>query len=647
MKAMKNRMFALLLTVAMMLTFMPAAAFAEDGSVASVNGVGFPTLREAFVGASTIEGETTVTVLKDIDGATFSNATVKNIALGKGEYVLDLNGHTVEAGGVDKAFSLYGTKLTIKDGRTANAGTLTNGKDPAALFALWGSTKNDGVYADLTMESGTIKTKGYAVYLGGASKFTLKDGSVKSTTNTTIQIEGDADGAAINIEGGKVESSGQNAIQNWGKNSTINVSGGVIGNSDVEYATDSEGGSQTGLLNFAICSRNYTDPSDNTKVYSSDGAKITITGGTLIANNAIEMQPGTLYVSGTDSTPVLNGQVSVGGQISTGLAVIAGGQFNGKMVARKNGRYVISGGVFNKELTGYTAIDNNGVDYSREGKYSLTGGKFIEDVNDVCAAGYKAQQSGSIWEVVKESSGGGGGTVTDPVKDVVDAINALPANPSTDAEKAQVEAARKAYDALTAEQKKDERLTADVLKKLTDAEEAIKSGEAQKAAGEVSKAIADLPEDPASSTREQVAAARAAYDALDATAKQLITESELAKLENAEYYWASADAKAQKVILKSVKAKKGKKALAKWKKNAAVDGYQLVYSTSKKFTKKTTKKVTIKSYKTVKKTVKKLKKGKKYYFKIRGFNKVYNPATGKDQKIYGKWSKVKKITAKK
>ena len=80
MKALKNRMFALLLTVAMMLTFMPAAAFAEDGSVASDNGVGCPTLREAFVGASTIEGETTVTVLKALDGATFSNATIKNIA---------------------------------------------------------------------------------------------------------------------------------------------------------------------------------------------------------------------------------------------------------------------------------------------------------------------------------------------------------------------------------------------------------------------------------------------------------------------------------------------------------------------------------------------------------------------------------------
>ena len=110
---------------------------------------------------------------------------------------------------------------------------------------------------------------------------------------------------------------------------------------------------------------------------------------------------------------------------------------------------------------------------------------------------------------------------------------------------------------------------------------------------DVVDAINALPANPATDAEKaQVAAARAAYEALDAAAKQLITESELSKLENAEYYWASTDAKAQKVTLKSVKAKKGQKALAKWKKNEAASGYQLVYSTSKKFTKKTTKKVT-------------------------------------------------------
>jgi hypothetical protein len=60
-----------------------------------------------------------------------------------------------------------------------------------------------------------------------------------------------------------------------------------------------------------------------------------------------------------------------------------------------------------------------------------------------------------------------------------------------------------------------------------------------------------------------------------------------------------------------------------------------------------TKKVYIKSYKTVKKTIKKLKAGKVYSFKIRPYKKVEHLLTGKMKKVYGKWSKVKKIKAKK
>lgn len=80
---------------------------------------------------------------------------------------------------------------------------------------------------------------------------------------------------------------------------------------------------------------------------------------------------------------------------------------------------------------------------------------------------------------------------------------------------------------------------------------------------------------------------------------------------------------------------------AVWKKQSPqVTGYQLQYSTSKKFTKKTTKTSTVKSYKTVKKTVKKLKKNKKYYVRIR----TYKKAGG--VKYNSKWSKVKAVRTK-
>lgn len=90
--------------------------------------------------------------------------------------------------------------------------------------------------------------------------------------------------------------------------------------------------------------------------------------------------------------------------------------------------------------------------------------------------------------------------------------------------------------------------------------------------------------------------------------------------------------------------KKGKVYLAKWKVNPKaqkVKFYQIKYSTNKKFKKAKTKVISAKKYNKVKKyKLKKLKKGKKYFVKVRACRVV-----GK-VKIYGKWSKRKSIRVK-
>ncbi len=83
-----------------------------------------------------------------------------------------------------------------------------------------------------------------------------------------------------------------------------------------------------------------------------------------------------------------------------------------------------------------------------------------------------------------------------------------------------------------------------------------------------------------------------------------------------------------------------KQLTANWKTVSGVTGYEVMYSTSKKFTKKTTKTITIKKAKTKKTTIKKLSKGKKYYVKVR----AYKTVNGK--KIYGAFSSVKNVKVK-
>lgn len=91
--------------------------------------------------------------------------------------------------------------------------------------------------------------------------------------------------------------------------------------------------------------------------------------------------------------------------------------------------------------------------------------------------------------------------------------------------------------------------------------------------------------------------------------------------------------KPKQTTLSSLKVVSGKKLKVTWKTNSGVDGYQVRYSTSKDFG----------SYKNAKavgdeslsKTLSSLTKGKKYYVKVRGYNKVNGT------NYFGPWSSTK------
>lgn len=96
----------------------------------------------------------------------------------------------------------------------------------------------------------------------------------------------------------------------------------------------------------------------------------------------------------------------------------------------------------------------------------------------------------------------------------------------------------------------------------------------------------------------------------------------------------------KKNVISKVKNTKGKKLVVTWKKQSEATGYVIECSTRKDF-KKGVKKVTVKKNKTKTATIKKLKKGKKYYVRIRAYTK----ANGRT--IYGSYSKILKVKVKK
>lgn len=108
------------------------------------------------------------------------------------------------------------------------------------------------------------------------------------------------------------------------------------------------------------------------------------------------------------------------------------------------------------------------------------------------------------------------------------------------------------------------------------------------------------------------------------------------------YEYTVSGLKKPAVTVKSFKSSKKKSATVKWLNNITdASGYEVQYSTSKKYTKKTTKTVTIKGKNKVSKALTKLKSKKTYYVRVRAY---VNQGDG--EKIYGSWSKTKSVKVK-
>ena len=89
----------------------------------------------------------------------------------------------------------------------------------------------------------------------------------------------------------------------------------------------------------------------------------------------------------------------------------------------------------------------------------------------------------------------------------------------------------------------------------------------------------------------------------------------------------------------TVSNQKGKKLKVSWKPNKSVNGYEIQYALDKNYQK--AKKTTVKKAKETGKVIGGLKKNKKYFVRVR----TYQKASGKN--YYSNWSKTKTVTIKK
>ncbi len=207
---------------------------------------------------------------------------------------------------------------------------------------------------------------------------------------------------------------------------------------------------------------------------------------------------------------------------------------------------------------------------------------------------------------------------------VSDQLNALNPNAGL-ADQATVEAARRAYDSLTEDQKRY--VSPDALNRLTSAEASVQAArEAAEAAARAAEEAAARAAAEAAQRAAEEAAARAAAEAAAQAVREEITISK------APSGVKAAASKKGKATVTWKKFKQTKKTKAIWKK---VKQVEIQYSTDKTFSTDVVSKKVGKSK--TKLVVKKLKAKTTYYFRVRY---IEGPLK------VSKWSAVKKVKAK-
>ena len=294
-------------------------------------------------------------------------------------FVLDLNGHTLNAG--SQYFKISGN-ATVKDLSSNQAGKIVGARAGTYFIYVYG----DRVF---NLESGTIQSEGYVLANAAATnekaagKINIKGGNVISTNNYTIINAGET-----NISGGlvKTNKSSAVAIQN-SATGTLNISGGRVEASSIAILNNSKnmtvsGGTiysathdgVTGNTNSELVMTGgtiKTDSDEHSAVrLAAAGAKFTMNGGALIATASDPANPG---YGGAGVMGFKDTEITINGGTITSYTFCVGG--NGSVSGGNEGtnaKFTITGGTLTSNTTAIYAPQPNGVTKISGG--TITGG---------------------------------------------------------------------------------------------------------------------------------------------------------------------------------------------------------------------------------------------------------------------------------
>ena len=310
-ESMKKRIFSILLTLAMVLCLLPAAAFAEGENVAKVGDTEYATLAEAV---AAVEDGGTVTLLRSaIGGGIGTYNTPKEGQIKSKSFTIDFAGYTYSvdrppvgsSGTETQAFHLeYAGKDNEVPAITFKNGTIdvADDHDPNVKVLVMN-------YCSLTLDNmvldGRKLENGWGDYTYVTSNCngntTIKDTKILSK-NPAKDIAFDVDGAKGNYSAASVAIEGASEVYGGievSKNNTLAVSGGSFTDlmSAVKYAAS---GAEIKLLD---------DVTLTGTVVVKNNVTIDLGGHTLSKNGEAYV----IAVAGNGDLTLKNGTVSITG----------------------------------------------------------------------------------------------------------------------------------------------------------------------------------------------------------------------------------------------------------------------------------------------------------------------------------------------